>query len=257
MRNKLIHDRLIKIRVDSSFGATTSMAPDVYRAVIEEAHAHNLRVAVHIFSLDDAKALLKAGADIIAHSVRDRDIDDEFLSLMKARQAPYIPTLTREISAFVYESIPAFFADPFFTREADAEVVEQLRQPERQAAMRASTSAQVYKAGLEVAKRNLKRAADAGVLVGMGTDAGASAERFPGFFEHLEMTMMVEAGLTPAQVLRAATSDAARTMRVSGIGALTPGAWADFVVLDRDPRQNIENTRAISAVYVAGNAIER
>ena len=148
---------VIKIRVDDNLGTATKMAPEVYRAVIDEAHQRGLRVAAHIFYLDDAKDLLRAGVDVIAHSVRDKDIDDEFISLMKARNVAYCPTLTREVSTFVYESTPAFFTDPFFLREADPGVVAQLQEPARQAAMRASKSAQRYKAALAVAKRNLKR----------------------------------------------------------------------------------------------------
>ena len=248
---------VIKIRVDDNLGSTTKMAPDVYRAVIDEAHTHKLRVAAHIFYLDDAKDLLRAGVDAIVHSVRDRDVDEEFLSLMKSAQVPYVPTLTREISTFVYESTPEFFGDPFFLKEADAAVVAQLKEPARQSAMRDSRNAQRYKAGLEIAKRNLKRIADAGILIAMGTDAGPSPERFVGYFEHLEMQMMVDAGMTPAQVLRAATVDAARAMRVDGIGSLVPGAWADLVVLDQDPLRDIRNTRRIAGVWIAGNPVTR
>ena len=246
---------VIKIRVDDNLGTTAKMTPEVYRAVIGEAHARQLRVAAHIFYLEDAKDLLRAGADVIAHSVRDRDVDDEFLSLMKTKQAAYIPTLTREISTFIYESTPAFFSDPFFLKEADPAVVAQLEEPARQAAMRESRSAQRYRAGLEVAKRNLKRIADAGILIAMGTDAGPFPERFLGYFEHVEMEMMVEAGLTPVQALRAATADAARAMRVEGVGTLTPGAWADLVALDADPRRDIRNTRTIAGVWIAGNPV--
>lgn len=247
---------IIKIRVDDNLGTTAKMPPEVYRAVIEEAHRRGLRVAAHIFYLDDAKDLLRAGADLIAHSVRDREIDDEFIALMKKRDVPYCPTLTRELSTFVYESIPPFFSDPFFLREADPEVIAQLREPGRQQAMRESKSARGYKAALEVARRNLKKAADAGLLVVMGTDAGPFPERFPGYFEHLEMEMMVESGMTPAQVLRAATGDAARAMKVEGVGILTKGKWADFVVLDRNPLADIRHTRSISSVWIAGNQVE-
>jgi imidazolonepropionase-like amidohydrolase len=244
---------IIKIRVDDNLGATTKMPPEVYRAIIDEAHQRGLRVAAHIFYLDDAKDLLRSGADFIAHSVRDKEIDDEFISLMKKRDIPYCPTLTREISTFIYESTPAFFSDPFFLREADREVVAQLQEPPRQEAMRKSPTAQRYKAALAVALRNLKKSADAGLLVAMGTDAGPFANRFQGYFEHLEMEMMAEAGLTPSQILRAATGDAARAMRVDGIGSITKGAWADFVVLDRDPLKDIRNTRSIASVWIAGN----
>jgi imidazolonepropionase-like amidohydrolase len=120
-----------------------------------------------------------------------------------------------------------------------------------------SKSAQAYKAALPIARRNLKRAADAGLLIAMGTDAGPSPERFQGYFEHLEMEMMADAGLSAAQVLRAATSDAARALKLDDIGTLKTGAWGDFVVLDRDPLQDIRNTRSISGVWIAGNAVKR
>jgi imidazolonepropionase-like amidohydrolase len=247
----------IKIRVDDQLGTSAKMPPEVYRAVIDEAHRRGLRVAAHIFYLDDAKALLKAQADFIAHSVRDRDIDDEFISLMKKANIPYCPTLTREVSTFAYESTPAFFSDPFFQREADREVIADLQKPERQEAMRKSKSAQAYKAALPTAKRNLKKAADAGLLIVMGTDSGASANRFQGYFEHLEMEMMADSGLTPAQIIRSATGDAARAMRLENIGTIARGKWADFVVYDRDPLAEIRNTKTIRAVYVAGNEVKR
>ena len=246
---------IIKIRVDDMLGTATKMTPDVYKAVIEEAHRRGLRVAAHIFYLEDAKQLLRDGADFIAHSVRDKEIDAEFLSLMKKRNIPYCPTLTREISTFVYETKPAFFSDPFFLREADPDVVAQLQEPKRQEAMHKSQAAQGYKAALPTAQKNLKKAQDAGVTIVMGTDAGPSANRFEGYFEHLEMEMMAESGLTPNQVLRSATIDAARAMKVAGIGALTKGAWADLVVLDKDPLSDIRNTKTISAVYTAGNPV--
>ena len=248
---------VIKIRVDDNLGTAAKMSPEVFRAVIDEAHQRKLRVAAHIFYLDDAKALLRAGVDAIVHSVRDKDIDDEFVGLMKARNIPYCPTLTRELSTFVYESTPSFFADTFFLREADRGLVAQLQEPERQQAVRSSKSAQAYKAALEVAKRNLKKASDAGLLIAMGTDTGPFPERFQGFFEHLEMEMMVAAGLSPAQVLRSATIDAARAMGVDGVGTLKPGSWADLVVLQDDPLADIRNTRNIDTVVIAGNVVKR
>jgi imidazolonepropionase-like amidohydrolase len=248
---------VIKIRVDDQLGSTAKMPPAVYRAVIEEAHRRGLRVAAHIFYLEDAKDLLRAGVDIIAHSVRDKDIDSEFISLMKARNVPYCPTLTRELSTFAYESKPEFFSDRFFLREADPAVVAQLQEPARQEAMRKSHAAQAYKAALPVAQRNLKKAADAGLLIIMGTDSGAAANRFEGYFEHVEMEMMAESGLTPEQILRSATIDAARAMRVNGIGAIAKGNWADLVVLDRDPLIDIRNTRSINSVWIAGNPVKR
>lgn len=247
---------VIKIRVDDNLGAGRKMPPDVYKAVIDESHRLGLRVAAHIYYLDDAKDLLRSGVDFIAHSVRDRPADDEFISLLKQRDICYCPTLTRELSTYVYESIPAFFKDPFFLREADAALMARLQEPERRAAMSASKPAQTYKAQLPVAMRNLKKLSDAGIRIAMGTDTGALPERFQGYFEHLELEMMAEAGLTPVQVLRAASGDAATCMQRPGFTAtLVPGQWADFLVLDANPLDEIRNTRKLDSVWIAGNRI--
>lgn len=248
---------IVKIRVDDNLGATAKMPPEVYQAVIAEAHKRGLRVAAHLYYLNDAKGLLKAGVDFIAHSIRDQAVDAEVISLLKRRDACVCPTLTREVSTFVYESRPAFFDDPFFLREADPETVRQLEEPERQEAMRNSRSAQQYKVALEVASRNLKKLANAGVRIAFGTDTGPPA-RFQGYFEHMEADLMAKAGLTPAQILASATADAARCMKASErIGTLVPGRYADFVVLDGDPLEDIANLHKINSVWVAGNRVER
>jgi imidazolonepropionase-like amidohydrolase len=247
----------IKIRVDDNLGTTQKMPPEVYRAVIEEAHKRNLRVAVHLFYLSDAKALLDAGADFIAHSVRDADVDQAVIGSLKAKGICVCPTLMREVSTYVYESTPAFFSDPLFLAHADKAQVERLQQPAQQEAMRKSSSAQRYKAALEVASRNVKKLADAGIPIAMGTDTGP-AGRFQGYFELMELELMAKAGLTPKQVLQSATRDAARCWRVDKeLGTLEPGKWADFVVLDADPLADISNVRRINSVYVAGNAVKR
>ena len=246
----------IKIRVDDNLGTTKKITPDVYRAVIQEAHSRGLRLFVHFFYLDDAKDLLRSGGDLLAHSVRDKPVDDEFLRLVKARDVPYCPTLTREISTFIYGDTPAFFSDPFFLREANPEVIALLKEPARQEAMRKSNSAQAYKAALPTAERNLKRLSDAGVTIVMGTDSGAAASRFEGYFEHLEMRMMVESGMNSKQVLMAATGAAAKALKVNDVGTLEMRKWADIVVYDKNPLDDIRNTETISAVYVAGNEVK-
>jgi imidazolonepropionase-like amidohydrolase len=248
---------IVKIRVDDNLGSTPKMAPEIYQTVISEAHKRGMRVAVHLFYLSDAKAVLDAGADFIAHSVRDTDVDEPFIAMLKRRDVCYCPTLMREVSTFVYESTPAWFSDPLFTSHADMKAVELLKQPQRQEQMRNSRAAQRYKAGLEIANRNLKKLADAGVKIAMGTDTGPPA-RFQGYFELMELEMMAKAGLTPRQVLASATRDAARCMKLEAqVGTLEGNKWADFVVLDANPLDDIANVRKISAVYVAGNAVSR
>ncbi len=247
----------VKIRVDDNLGTTPKMPPDVYRAVIDEAHKRKLRVAVHLFYLADAKSVLDAGADLIAHSVRDLDVDSAVIATLKAKGVCLCPTLMREVSTFVYESTPPFFSDPLFLAHSDKAQVATLQEPARQEAMRKSTSAQRYKAALEVASRNVKRLSDAGIPIAMGTDTGP-AGRFQGYFELMELELMVKAGLTPKQVLAAATREAARCMKVDrDLGTIEAGKWADFVVLDADPLVNISNAKQINAVYIAGNRVPR
>ena len=248
---------IVKIRVDDNLGSTPKMSPEIYRAVIDEAHKRGMRVAVHLFYLADAKAVLAAGADFLAHSVRDAPVDDALIAVMKSRGTCLSPTLMREVSTFVYESTPDFFADPFFLAHANAEWVATLKEPARQEAMRTSASAQRYKVALEVASRNVKRLSDAGVPIAMGTDTGPTG-RFQGYFELMELEYMVKAGLTPRQAIAAATRDAARCMKLDAdLGTLEAGKWADFVVLDASPLPAIGNVRKISSVWIAGNKVVR
>jgi imidazolonepropionase-like amidohydrolase len=248
---------IVKIRVDDNLGTTQKMAPEVYRAVIDEAHKRGMRVAVHLFYLADAKAILAAGGDFIAHSIRDADVDPELVAALKSSGICLCPTLMREVSTFVYESTPDFFADPLFKAHANPEWVASLQEPVRQQSMRSSASAQRYKVALEVASRNLKRLSEAGIPIAMGTDTGPTG-RFQGYFELMELELMVKAGLTPRQALAAATRDAARCMKLDrDVGTLEPGKWADFVALDADPLANIANVKKISSVWIAGNRVNR
>lgn len=246
---------LIKIRVDDNLGSTRKMPEAAWRAVIEQAHARKLPVAVHIYWLADAKATVLGGADMIAHSVRDTAVDDEFITALKARDVCYSPTLTREISTFIYDSTPPWVDDPFFLKGVDQDIAAQLKDPKRHEQVRNSNAwkaGQQYKVGLEVAKKNLKTLADQGVRIAFGTDTGPPA-RFQGFFEHLELEMMVDAGLTPMQAIVSATGDAARCHRKAGeLGTLAPGAAADLLILNANPLENIRNTRRIDAVWIAG-----
>ena len=175
--------------------------------------------------------------------------------MLQARDVCYSPTLTRELSTFVYEGTPSWVDDPFFLKGAEKGVREQLMDPKRQEAFRKSDdwkAGQQYKAGLDVARRNLKTLADRGVRIAFGTDTGPPG-RFQGFFEHLELEMMVDAGLTPMQAIVSATGDAARCHGKAGqLGTLAAGAAADLLILNANPLENISNTRNIEAVWING-----
>ena len=248
---------ILKVRVDDNLGTGKKMPPAAYKALIDEAHKKGLRVAVHMFYLDDAKDLVNSGTDMLAHSVRDLDVDSELIALLKKNNVYYCPTLMREVSTFVYESIPSFFSDPFFLREVGKPIIDELSDPKRQETVRNSKSAQRYKLALDQASRNLKKLSDAGVSIVMGTDSGIPA-RFQGYFEHMELELMSKAGLTPMQILVSATGDAAKFLKLSGkIGSIQPGAWADLVVLNSNPLNDIRNTRTIDSVWIAGNRVQR
>jgi imidazolonepropionase-like amidohydrolase len=241
----------IKIRVDDNLGTTRKMPLAVARAVIEQAHAHGLPAAAHIFYLADAKALVRAGVNLLAHSVRDQAVDDELIELLRSRRVCLVPTLTRELSTFIYESEPDFFKDPFFLKGVEVSVVESLRDPARRNRTPASDISYRYKVALEHARANVKRLSDAGMGLAFGTDTGPPG-RFQGYFEHLELELLADAGLTPAAILRMATRGAADCLGLADVGDLAVGRWADFVVLTGDPLADIRASRTIESVWVGG-----
>jgi imidazolonepropionase-like amidohydrolase len=155
---------------------------------------------------------------------------------------------------YIYGSTPEFAADPFFTRGVSPAVAARLRSPEYQETVRADPHFARYRDFFETAKKNLKTLADAGVRYGFGTDTGPPG-RFPGYFEQWELELMTDAGLTPMQAIVAATGSSARFLGTKELGTLQAGKWADLLVIDRDPLQDIKNTRAIRNVYIAGNRV--
>jgi imidazolonepropionase-like amidohydrolase len=244
----------MKIRVDDNLGTTEKMPWETVQAVMDESHRRGFRLATHLFYLEDAKRLLRMGTDLVAHSIRDERVDDEAVGLFLESGTCYVPTLTREVSAFVYADPPDFFDDAFFQEGAKESEVERLSDPSFMQEMRESRSATLYREGLDRALENLKLLHDAGVHIAFGTDGGPPG-RFPGYFEHMELELMVEAGLTPEEALASATRVAASCLGLADVGTLEGGKWADLLVLGSNPLEDITATKTLEGVFIAGNQV--
>lgn len=247
---------LIKYHIN---GNAKDMKPDTYGALVDESKKRGFITTVHIFNLSDAKSAIEKGTNSLVHSIRDQDVDQAIIDTMKRNNISYIPTLTRDLSVFVYETEPAFWQEPFFQKGMYVykTQVDILKDAKMQQEARNSPAVQRIKVALQQANRNLKRLSDAGVTIGMGTDTASPNDlgRWPGYFEHTEMEMMVQAGMTPMQVLVAATSANARIFKLDNVGLIAVGKEADLVVLNANPLDNIRNTRQIDSVYIAGRRL--
>jgi imidazolonepropionase-like amidohydrolase len=246
---------LVKIWVDDHLGREKKIPLDLSKTIIADAHKHGIKVAAHVFYLDDAKALVDAGLDGLAHSVRDKPVDDALIASMKKHGAfQSAPTLTREESTFIFAKPGPMLDDPFFTRALSPEVLATLKSPAYQNKIASDPDYQKYPGFLKMAMHNLKKLSDAGVKIGFGTDSGPPA-RFQGYFEQWEMELMNQSGLTPMQIITDATHNAAEFLQAKDLGTLQRGKWADLIVLDKNPLENIRNTRSINMVMIAGNKI--
>jgi len=246
----------MKIRVDDNLGTSPKMSEEVYRAVIKRSHDLGYKIATHMYYLEDARKLLEAGTDMLAHSVRDLPVDPAFVQLIKEKKVGYCPTLTRELSTFVYADTAEFFSDPFFTEVYDSATIQPLLDPARQLQVQNARAGKIYKQQLPTAMANLNTLSSQGVPILFGTDSGVPT-RFIGYFEHIEMKMMAEAGLTPMEIIVSASKNAAEYMGLKDLGTLTQGHWADFIVLDADPLEDITNVKKINAVFIGGNEVKR
>ena len=249
------HPDYIKMWVDDNLGHGTKIQPAVYQAIIDEAHKQHIRVFAHEFYLGDAKSLLAAGVDGFAHSIRDQAVDNDVMQTMKARGVFLIPTLVRDEVLFAYADNLKWLDDPFFLAGLDPGALAMVRNPEFVEKGRSDPDIVKYRAGLEMAKKNLKTLSDAGVKIAFGTDSGVPT-RFSGYFEHRELQLMVEAGLTPMQAITAATGTNAEILRgAKQFGTLQAGRKADFLVLDANPLDDIHNTEKLSAVWQSGKVV--
>lgn len=226
---------IIKLWVDDRGGQVKKLAPDLYGAAIDEAHKAGLRTTAHLFTREDAKGLLRAGIDAFAHGVRDVDVDDEIVEMFKQRPdfvlVPNLPGrgVATDMS-WLSSTLPA------------AEVAE------LQAAAVDDPEAQT---AFGIQARNLARLNAEGVTIALGSDGNDP------WAAHVEMEDMVAAGMTPAEVITAATKNGADFLRMSDAGTVAAGKRADFLVLEANPLDDITNTRRISAVYLKGVQVDR
>ncbi len=225
---------IIKIWVDDRNGQYEQLGPDLYRAVIDEAHQLGLRVTAHILRLEDAKDLLRAGVDAFAHGVRDTDVDEEIIALF------------RERPGFVYTpNLPARGVPTDLSWLSDSISAEQL-----EALQANNVGNEQQQANFAIQARNLARLSSENLTFTLGTDGNTP------WGAHIEMEDMVAAGMSPAQVLVAATSAGAEFLGLD-TGSIEAGMSADFIVLNANPLDDITNTRTIRAVYLRGEEVNR
>ena len=245
-----------KIWVDDVFGKFPKMDPAVFKAAIDAAHRHSIKVASHVFYLGDAKAVITSGVDALAHSVRDQPVDDELVAMMKKRGTFYVATLNVDASFSAFADDPALLDDPFLTAALPPDSVQQFRSPEYRAKVAADPNVPKARAALENGMRNLKTLHARGVHIAFGTDSGANPVRIQGWGEHRELELMVKAGLSPMDALVAATRGSATMLGISDRGTLEKGKRADLLVLAGNPLDDIRNTRKLVSVWHDGREIQ-
>ena len=226
---------IVKIWVDDRGGQYERLSPELYGAVIDEAHASGLRVTAHVFRLEDAKGLLRAGVDAFAHGIRDMDVDDELVELWRER--PHVVLVPNLPGPGVAENFD------WLSGSVSAERIAEMNAN--------STDRPQAQDFFGIQARNMVRLHGEGFPVAFGTDGGSP------WAVHQELADMVRAGLTPADVIVAATGTSAEFVGADNLGTVEAGKSADFIVLDANPLDDIANTRAISAVYLRGAALDR
>jgi imidazolonepropionase-like amidohydrolase len=236
--------KFVKIWVDDRDGAVPKLKPDVYRAIIAEAHANGMQVLAHLSrtsGLADAKDLLQAGVDGFVHTVRDRDVDDAYIALVKSHPkvwtGPNIPGpgQTMEEVNILAETLPA-------------EQVARMRQQVQGREAKGIRTNDLF----ELHCRNFRKIHAAGMIIGVGTDGTGD-----GFGAHEQIAYYTRCGMTPAEAVVAVTSTNARLLGLDKLGTIEAGKEASFNVLDADPLVDILNTRRISRAYLRGKEVDR
>jgi len=249
----------VKVWIDAQGGRVPKLSREFCAAVMDQARKHGKITMAHIVELEDARMIVNEGVNILAHNVRDQVMPDDFVAELKRRNVTVISTLAREEAMFAFGSDgPGYTDNPFFQKGVTRERLallktqkhdEQANDPERPKFLRM----------FDNDKTNLKKLSDAGVRIVFGTDSGGAPDRYfvQGFFEHRQMELMRDAGLTPMQIILSFSKNASEALGIDkDFGTLAAGKAADFLVLAKNPLDDITNMRAMDAIYLGGRKFE-
>jgi imidazolonepropionase-like amidohydrolase len=248
----------VKVWIDAGSGKFPKLDRAFCAAVMDQARKHGKITMAHIFSYEDAKMIVDEGVNILAHNVRDAVIEDEFITKLKSREVTVISTLAREEAMFAYADAPAYIGTPFFEKGLSAERLAVLKTTKREE-QRKDPQQAFYRRAFEIDKINLKKLSDAGVRIALGTDSGGDLNRYfiQGFFEHRQMELMRDAGLTPMQIILSFSKNASEALGIDkDFGTLAKGKAADLLVVTKNPLDDIANMRLIETVYLGGKKFE-
>jgi len=248
----------VKVWIDAQGGRHPKLTPEFTAAVMDQARKHNKIRMAHIVELADARRMVDQDVNILVHNVRDQDIPDDFIAKLKAKNVSVISTLAREEAMFAFGDGPAFTDNPFFQKGLTPERLAILKTKKREE-QAADPQRPTYQSMFATDKRNLKKLADAGIKYGFGTDSGGELNRFfvQGWFEHRQMELMRDAGLTPMQIIVAFSKSNSEMLGIDkDFGTLAKGKAADLLVLAKNPLDDITNMRSIEAVYLGGKKFE-
>jgi imidazolonepropionase-like amidohydrolase len=251
------HADAVKVVIDDRRGKAVRLPREFAAAAIEEAHRKHLKTLAHIHDYDDAKFVVDQSIDMLAHQIRNREVDDALISEMKKKGTAVTSTLTRELSDYVYADSPDWLSDPFLAKWMPAQRITQAK-GELKDKQAANPEIELNRKDFEFATKNLRKMFLGGVRIAFGTDSGNGPPRFEGYFDHLEMQLMVKyGGMTPMQVIQAFSKTNSEVLGIDkDYGTLAKGKVADLLVLEKNPLDDIANTKTLRTVYIGGKKFE-